>query len=131
MSGSPVGPLLPGQPAQGDEPVFREPWEAHAFALTLTLHQRGLFTWPEWAAALADEIGARAVALDVTDPASVDALAASVGECRVLVNNAGGALGLDPVAELDEDAWQTMYDTNVLGDAPDHQGPAAGAAGHR
>ena len=37
-------------------PVFREPWEAQAFAMALTLHQRGLFTWSEWAAALADEI---------------------------------------------------------------------------
>ena len=39
-----------------DDPVFTEPWQAHAFALTLTLHERGLFTWPEWAATLADEI---------------------------------------------------------------------------
>jgi nitrile hydratase accessory protein len=37
-------------------PVFREPWEAQAFALTLTLHERGLFTWNEWAAALSGEI---------------------------------------------------------------------------
>ena len=47
---------LPGQPMGGDEPVFREPWEAHAFAMTVTLHQRGLFTWTEWAAALAAQI---------------------------------------------------------------------------
>ena len=39
--------------ADGKEPVFREPWEAHAFALAVSLHQRGLFTWPEWAEALA------------------------------------------------------------------------------
>ena len=39
-----------------DGPVFREPWEAQAFALTLALHERGRFTWPEWAAALAAEI---------------------------------------------------------------------------
>jgi len=37
-------------------PVFREPWEAQAFAMALSLHERGLFTWNEWAAALADEI---------------------------------------------------------------------------
>jgi nitrile hydratase accessory protein len=36
--------------------VFREPWEAQAFAMTLALHERGLFTWGEWAAALATEI---------------------------------------------------------------------------
>ena len=38
-------------------PVFREPWEAQAFAITLSLHERGLFTWPEWAQALAGAIG--------------------------------------------------------------------------
>jgi nitrile hydratase accessory protein len=37
-------------------PVFREPWEAQAFAMTIALHERGLFTWPEWAAALARAI---------------------------------------------------------------------------
>jgi nitrile hydratase accessory protein len=37
-------------------PVFREPWEAQAFAITVALHQRGLMTWPEWAATLAAEI---------------------------------------------------------------------------
>ena len=36
--------------------VFSAPWEAQAFAMTLALHERGLFTWPEWAAALAEEI---------------------------------------------------------------------------
>jgi nitrile hydratase accessory protein len=38
-------------------PVFREPWEAQAFAMTLALHERGLFTWAEWAQALSGEIG--------------------------------------------------------------------------
>jgi nitrile hydratase accessory protein len=43
-------------PRDEDGPVFREPWEAQAFAMALTLHERGLFTWGEWAAALAEEI---------------------------------------------------------------------------
>jgi nitrile hydratase accessory protein len=43
-------------PRDDEGPVFREPWEAQAFAMALTLHERGLFTWNEWAAALADEI---------------------------------------------------------------------------
>jgi nitrile hydratase accessory protein len=47
---------VPGIPRDEDGPVFREPWEAQAFAMALALHTRGLFTWPEWAAALADEI---------------------------------------------------------------------------
>jgi len=47
---------LPGIPVDADGPVFREPWEAQAFAMALALHERGLFSWPEWAAALAAEI---------------------------------------------------------------------------
>jgi len=41
-----------------DEPVFREPWEAQAFAMTVLLHQRGVFTWGEWAQALGAQIAA-------------------------------------------------------------------------
>jgi nitrile hydratase accessory protein len=51
-----VARTVPGIPRDGDGPVFREPWEAHAFAMALTLHERGLFSWPEWAATLAEEI---------------------------------------------------------------------------
>lgn len=43
-------------PRDSDGPVFREPWEAQAFAMALALHERGLFTWPEWAAMLSAEI---------------------------------------------------------------------------
>ena len=47
---------VPGIPRDDQGPVFRAPWEAQAFAMALTLHERGLFTWTEWAATLADEI---------------------------------------------------------------------------
>jgi nitrile hydratase accessory protein len=47
---------IPGIPRDDDGPVFRAPWEAQAFAMALTLHERGLFTWTEWAATLADQI---------------------------------------------------------------------------
>jgi nitrile hydratase accessory protein len=47
---------VPSIPTDDDGPVFRAPWEAQAFAMALTLHERGVFTWSEWAAALADEI---------------------------------------------------------------------------
>jgi nitrile hydratase accessory protein len=47
---------LPDIPRADDGPVFRDPWEAQAFAMALALHERGLFTWTEWAATLAVEI---------------------------------------------------------------------------
>jgi nitrile hydratase accessory protein len=47
---------VPSIPRDSDGPVFREPWEAQAFAMALALHERGLFTWPEWAAVLSAEI---------------------------------------------------------------------------
>jgi NADP-dependent 3-hydroxy acid dehydrogenase YdfG len=66
-------------------------------------------------AEIAAEIDGTAVRLDVTDAASVAAFAAAVPQCRLLVNNAGGAKGLEPVAEADEDDWRWMFETNVIG----------------
>ncbi|MCY7340778.1 MAG: SDR family NAD(P)-dependent oxidoreductase [Pseudonocardia sp.] len=66
-------------------------------------------------AAIAAEIDGVAVRLDVTDAESVGAFAGAVPDCRLLVNNAGGAKGLEPVADADEDAWRWMYETNVIG----------------
>jgi NADP-dependent 3-hydroxy acid dehydrogenase YdfG len=64
---------------------------------------------------LAAEIGARAIALDVTSDTSVDAFAEQIPHCRVLVNNAGVALGMDQVATAKIEDWRVMYDVNVLG----------------
>lgn len=64
---------------------------------------------------IAREVGCRALRLDVTDPDSVAELAEAVPEVSVLVNNAGGALGLEPVAEADEEHWREMYESNVMG----------------
>jgi NADP-dependent 3-hydroxy acid dehydrogenase YdfG len=64
---------------------------------------------------LANEISGRALRLDVTDPDSVAELAREVPDAAVLINNAGGALGLGPVAEADEEQWRQMYESNVLG----------------
>jgi NADP-dependent 3-hydroxy acid dehydrogenase YdfG len=64
---------------------------------------------------LADEIGGTAIVADVTDDAAVDALAAQLSRVDVLVNNAGGARGLAPVADADLEHWRWMWETNVLG----------------
>ena len=47
---------VPSIPRDAEGPVFREPWEAQAFAIALALHEQGLFTWPEWSATLGDVI---------------------------------------------------------------------------
>jgi NADP-dependent 3-hydroxy acid dehydrogenase YdfG len=66
---------------------------------------------------LAADIGGKAIPLDVTAPASVDEFARAVPEARVLVNNAGGALGRGPVGEAVFDDWRWMYEANVVGAA--------------
>src|ERR1700745_2540526 len=47
---------VPGIPRDKTGPVFRAPWEAHAFAMALALHEKGLFAWTEWSAMLGEEI---------------------------------------------------------------------------
>ena len=58
MPGKTAPNILPGQPRDGDGPVFAEPWQAQAIALTLNLHEAGHFTWREWAETLGAEIEA-------------------------------------------------------------------------
>lgn len=64
---------------------------------------------------VAAPLGARALPLDVTDAASVAAFAAELPRADVVVANAGGALGLEPIAAAREELWATMFQTNVLG----------------
>jgi len=52
---TPATAMLPGQPRDAEGPVFAEPWQAQAFALTVKLHEAGCFTWKEWA----ETLGAR------------------------------------------------------------------------
>lgn len=65
--------------------------------------------------ALAAEIGGTGIVADVTDPAAVAALAQRLDRVDVLVNNAGGARGLESVAEADVEHWRWMWESNVLG----------------
>ena len=55
---------LPGQPRDAEGPIFKEAWEAQAFAMTVALYEKGLFTWKEWTEALAREIKAAQAAGD-------------------------------------------------------------------
>jgi NADP-dependent 3-hydroxy acid dehydrogenase YdfG len=64
---------------------------------------------------IAREVGGRALRLDVTDPESVAGLADELDEVSLIVHSAGGALGLEPIAEAGEERWRTMYESNVLG----------------
>lgn len=65
--------------------------------------------------ALADELGGRAMRLDVTDPDSVQQFCAAVPDCRVLVNAAGGAIGRERIEDSNDEDWQWMFETNVMG----------------
>lgn len=65
--------------------------------------------------AVAEEIGGTAIELDVTSDESVANLASQVDRVDLLVNNAGGAMGLDPIKNADLADWQWMYEVNVLG----------------
>jgi NADP-dependent 3-hydroxy acid dehydrogenase YdfG len=64
---------------------------------------------------LATEVGGRALRLDVADPDSVGELAAQISELDVVVHSAGGALGLEPIDDADEDGWRQMWESNVAG----------------
>lgn len=83
----------------------------HAAGFELVLGARRLDMVREVGAPLS----ARCVALDVTDARSVERFCEQVPRVNVLVNNAGGAMGLDTVANARDDDWERMYDTNVLG----------------
>ena len=57
-------PDVPGIPVDDDGPVFAEPWQAQAFALAVSLHERGAFSWPDWAAALGEQLASARAAGD-------------------------------------------------------------------
>ena len=105
MTKSPGAAALPGQPRDGDGPVFREPWEAQAFALTLNLHEAGHFTWREWAETLAAEIRAAQAA---GDPDLGDTYYRHWLRALERLVAAKG-LVLDGERTARRDAWETAY----------------------
>jgi NADP-dependent 3-hydroxy acid dehydrogenase YdfG len=64
---------------------------------------------------IADKCGGRALALDVTDPASINAFTSAIESCDILVNNAGLASGLQPIKEIEFERVESMFKTNVFG----------------
>lgn len=92
-------------PTSSDAPIFNEPWQAQAFALTVTLHQQGLFSWDEWATTLSEEI-AKDKAVGGPDDGSnyYDLWLAALER---LVTTKGAATGRE-LAELKQ-AWTENY----------------------
>ena len=88
-------------PPTGAASVFAEPWQAHAFAMAVQLHARGLFTWPEWAATLSEEIRAAQAAGDADDGRRCDHHWLNALERLVIERRAGTAGQLHAL----EHAW--------------------------
>jgi nitrile hydratase accessory protein len=93
-----LSPLPPG----GDAPVFAEPWQAQAFAMVLQLHERGLFSWPEWAEALARQISRAQAAGDPDHGDTYYHHVLAALEALVAAKGAGSADELSRTAQ----AWE-------------------------
>jgi nitrile hydratase accessory protein len=93
---------LPVDSGSGTGTVFSEPWQAHAFAMTLQLHEKGLFTWPEWAAALTQEISNAQQAGDTDTGATYYTHWLNALEAMVLAKQWGTA---EQIHDL-EHAWE-------------------------
>src|SRR5688572_2632305 len=64
---------------------------------------------------LAAEVGGRALRLDATDPDSIAGLPGELPRVDAVIHSAGGALGLEPLGDADEDRWREMFESNVMG----------------
>ena len=93
---------LPVDSGSGNGTVFAEPWQAHAFAMTLQLHEKGLFTWPEWATALTQEISNAQQAGDTDTGATYYTHWLNALEAMVLAKQWGTA---EQIHDL-EHAWE-------------------------
>ena len=102
---------VPHHPVDGDAPVFREPWEARAFAMVLMLHERGLFTWREWADTLAAQITAAQAAGDADHGETYYQHWLAALETLVARKGAGTTAELDSTAR----AWDRAADRTPHG----------------
>ena len=102
---------LPALPRDDGGPVFKAPWEAQAFAMTITLHRQGIFTWSEWANTLAAELAA-AVARGEPDDGT-HYYEHWLAALEILV--AGKKLVADDELEHRVDAWDTAARTTPHG----------------
>ena len=100
---------LPMQEATGA--VFAEPWQAHAFAMTLQLHEKGLFSWPEWAAALTHEIRKAQTLGDADSGTTYYTHWLNALESMVLAKQLGTA---DQIRDL-EHAWEVAASLTPYG----------------
>ena len=91
---------MPSEAANGV--VFAEPWQAHAFAMTLQLHEKGLFSWPEWAAALTQQIRSAQASGDTDTGVTYYTHWLNALEAMVLAKQLGTA---DQIHDL-EHAWE-------------------------
>lgn len=107
MTSDPGALVLPDLPRDDDGPVFAEPWQAQAFAMAVHLHAHGHFTWPEWAAALSEQIAA-AGASDTTEYYQ-HWLATLEG-----LSTQSGLVASDELAER-RDAWQRAAEATPHG----------------
>jgi len=97
--------LLPLQPHDDDGPVFAEPWQAQAFALTVELSRRGLFSWGEWAETFAQQIKAAQAA---GDPDLGDTYYDHWAQALEKMINGKGGINVDVVDERAE-TWRRAY----------------------
>lgn len=108
----PTADELPSLPRDEDGLVFREPWEAQAFAMTVRLHEEGHFTWPEWAACLAGEIAA---AQDAGDPDLGDTYYLHWLKALERIVTKKGLLSAEDLSRR-KDAWDRAARTTPHGD---------------
>jgi nitrile hydratase accessory protein len=98
-------------PRSGDAPAFAEPWQAHAFAMVVQLHERGLFSWTEWAEALAAQIAAAQAAGDADRGDTYYHHWLAALEALVAAKGAGSAAELARTAQ----AWDHAADRTPHG----------------